>query len=260
MKYTYLPILFIFICVFILAAGCTQQAENPSTPVPTTAKPVETTRPLADTVKVSTNGTLGSFLTDSDGITLYFYAKDEKNNSTSACTGACAKLWPPFYEEKIVVKAPLKSSDFGVITRDDGSKQTTFKGLPLYYYLRDFEKGDVLGQGVNGAWVVADADGVVEVPKTVTTTAAKKTVTPTKTVTTTVTATGTVTVTVTETPEEDETPEVTSTVTKTPTATKTVSTTKTATMTVTQTSATEKPTVTATKTATTTTTTKSSSS
>jgi hypothetical protein len=48
----------------------------------------------------------------------------------------------------------MNTSDFGVITNSEGSKQTTYKQMPLYYYMNDTKRGDTNGQNVNKAWFV----------------------------------------------------------------------------------------------------------
>jgi len=45
------------------------------------------------------------------------------------------------------VPESLRTSDFATITRTDGSKQTTFKGWPLYFSSRDEAAGDIFGNG-----------------------------------------------------------------------------------------------------------------
>ena len=50
----------------------------------------------------------------------------------------------------------MKAEDFGTITREDGQKQTTFRGFPLYYWVNDKAAGDTLGQNVNSVWFVVD--------------------------------------------------------------------------------------------------------
>jgi plastocyanin len=50
----------------------------------------------------------------------------------------------------------LPASDIGSITRSDGSKQSTYKGYPLYYFVKDTEHGDTNGQNVNKVWFVID--------------------------------------------------------------------------------------------------------
>lgn len=105
----------------------------------------------AVTVKVDTNGGI-SYLTDSKGMTLYYFTKDVAG--TSVCTGGCLQLWPAFYSQDITVPSELSASDFGTITRQDGSKQTTYKGWPLYYFARDTKPGDMTGEDVAKVWFV----------------------------------------------------------------------------------------------------------
>lgn len=105
-------------------------------------------------VTVGTDEKLGNYLTDSRGMTLYYFDKDP--SGASVCSGQCLANWPAFHADSIVVPSGLKASDFGEITRDDGTKQTTFKGYPLYYFIKDKARGDVYGQGVQNIWYVVD--------------------------------------------------------------------------------------------------------
>ena len=50
----------------------------------------------------------------------------------------------------------MKAEDFGTITREDGKKQTTFRGYPLYYWVGDKAAGDTKGQGMGNVWHVID--------------------------------------------------------------------------------------------------------
>jgi predicted lipoprotein with Yx(FWY)xxD motif/plastocyanin len=103
-------------------------------------------------VKTGKNDTLGTFITDSKGMALYLYTKDTAN--VSVCKGNCEVAWPIFYTEHLPVMGDLKAIDFGTITREDGSKQTTYQGWPLYYYVKDVKAGDVTGQDVGKVWYV----------------------------------------------------------------------------------------------------------
>lgn len=47
------------------------------------------------------------------------------------------------------------AGDYVVITREDGSKQSAYKGKPLYYWAKDTKPGDVSGDGVKGVWHTA---------------------------------------------------------------------------------------------------------
>ncbi len=60
-----------------------------------------------------------------------------------------------YFREKVEAKDGLAAADFGTIKRADGKKQTTFKGMPLYYFIKDKKPGDTMGQGVKDAWSVA---------------------------------------------------------------------------------------------------------
>lgn len=110
-------------------------------------------------IQITANATFGNILTDGNGKTLYFFAKDA--NGSSACTGGCLSAWPVYYSASLSVGTGLNSSDFGTITRADGSKQTTFKGWPLYYYAVDSKAGDVKGDAADSIWFVARNDYAV---------------------------------------------------------------------------------------------------
>ena len=101
-------------------------------------------------VKSSPDGV--NYLTDAKGMTLYYYTKDA--DGQSACYGGCATAWPIFYAADISVSAPLQPADFGTITRTDGTKQTTYKGWPLYYWQKDSKPGDATGEGVGKVWYI----------------------------------------------------------------------------------------------------------
>jgi predicted lipoprotein with Yx(FWY)xxD motif len=105
------------------------------------------------TVKVASKQDVGSFLTDAKGMTLYTFKKDAPGKS--ACAGDCLTRWPIFYREKVAPTGGPKEADFGTITREDGKKQTTYKGLPLYYFAGDKAASETAGQGVKDVWVVA---------------------------------------------------------------------------------------------------------
>jgi predicted lipoprotein with Yx(FWY)xxD motif len=90
----------------------------------------------------------GTHLVDGKGMTLYVFDKD-KEVGKSACYGGCAKLWPPYAAEASHLDP---ASSLTVITRDDGTKQSAFKGKPLYYYAKDSHPGDANGEGVGKAW------------------------------------------------------------------------------------------------------------
>lgn len=112
--------------------------------------------PTENTIQLSANSTFGNIITDTEGNTLYFFSKDTKD--ISECNGGCADTWPVFYTKEVTLDEGLAATDFGVITRQDGSKQNTYKGWPLYYFADDANPGDTKGDGITSNWFVAKPD------------------------------------------------------------------------------------------------------
>ncbi|MDD9266662.1 hypothetical protein ACFPES_06410 [Paenibacillus sp. GCM10023248] len=105
-------------------------------------------------IAIGTKPDLGNYLTDANGMTLYYYDKDTKG--VSNCSGKCLEKWPAFYSDAISAPTGVNSADFGTLTRADGSLQTTYKGFPLYYWVDDKKMGDTTGQDVGHVWYVVD--------------------------------------------------------------------------------------------------------
>ena len=116
-------------------------------------------------VKLSTSSTLGSYLVDKDGYTLYIFANDF-NGRTSCLTG-CVALWPYFYAGELTqadLAAGLDIADFDTI-HVNGVPQTRYKSWPLYYYAPSAYSGNVKeapgqtgGEGLYNVWYVAKPD------------------------------------------------------------------------------------------------------
>lgn len=104
---------------------------------------------------------LGTYLVDDKGMTLYYFSKD--SGDTNSCQGKCLENWPVYYADNLKVPAELSATDFGVLTREDGKKQTTYKGWPLYYYIGDIKAGDTNGEGVNNVWFVVKAPSIAAI-------------------------------------------------------------------------------------------------
>jgi predicted lipoprotein with Yx(FWY)xxD motif len=106
-------------------------------------------------VKTAEKAGMGAFLVDGNGMTLYHFKNDSAGKSM--CSGSCIEKWPAYYAEKITTAPRLNTKDFGTIKRDDGKKQTTYKGQPLYYFAKDKKPGDTFGNGLGSVWQVAPA-------------------------------------------------------------------------------------------------------
>jgi len=110
-------------------------------------------------IVVLAHGSLGGYLTDSDGMTLYLFQPDPPGRST--CTGSCAQFRPPLLGVP-TAGSGLSARQLSTTTRDDGSQQVVYHGHPLYYYKGDTIAGQITGQGVNangGLWYLVDAAG-----------------------------------------------------------------------------------------------------
>jgi predicted lipoprotein with Yx(FWY)xxD motif len=89
-------------------------------------------------------------LVDSAGMTLYTFDKDAAGSGKSVCNGPCAKNWPPLH----AAASDHAAGNWSVIMRDDGSKQLTYKGKPLYLWIKDHKPGDKTGDGFKNVWHV----------------------------------------------------------------------------------------------------------
>ena len=113
------------------------------------------------TVKVR-KVSLGRILVNGKSQTLYLFEKDKKGKS--ACSGQCAKFWPPLLTKgKPKAGSGVKASLLGTTKRSDGTTQVTYNKHPLYRFKGDANKvGATKGEGLDafGArWYVVAAKG-----------------------------------------------------------------------------------------------------
>ena len=106
------------------------------------------------TVQVSKDASLGDILVDGKGMTLYLFTKDQAN--VTNCYDQCAVNWPPLLVAagKEAAAGQGVTGKLGVIDRTDGSRQVTYNGWPLYYYIKDTKAGDTTGQNVGQVWFI----------------------------------------------------------------------------------------------------------
>lgn len=135
--------------VALLLAGCDSSGSDP---------------PEEDTgaeVSVATNDSMGTYLADVDGVSLYLFTDTEGN--PVSCTGQCAEAWPPLITDgEPVASGSADESLLGTTERSDGSTQVTYNGWPLYYFVNDEGPGDVNGQGIEsfgGIWYLVTPTG-----------------------------------------------------------------------------------------------------
>jgi len=112
-------------------------------------------------IQLAEDAKFGKILTDADGKTLYFFSNDADGSST--CTGDCLVNWPVYYSADQTTDANVDKSEIGVITRADGSKQSTYNGWPLYYVKNDTQAKETKGDKFQNVWYVAKPDYTVMV-------------------------------------------------------------------------------------------------
>lgn len=133
------------------ATGTQQTAAQVAQPAQATTTATVTTKSLS----------LGKVLVNDKNLTLYLFLADK--STTSTCTGACAKTWPPLtVTGKPTGSGGVDAKKLGTSKRSDGSTQVTYNGHPLYRFAADTKPGNTRGQGLNafGAkWYVLGTDG-----------------------------------------------------------------------------------------------------
>lgn len=110
------------------------------------------------TVSITTEGALAPYLAGPNGHTLYVLTSDPPGQSL--CVDGCLVVWRPLMlSEGEPTAGPGVNGALGVIARDDGGRQVTYRGSPLYYFAGDREPGATGGQGIGDLWFVATPDG-----------------------------------------------------------------------------------------------------
>ena len=108
----------------------------------------------------TTSGSLGVYLVDGQGRTLYVFDVDPEGSS--GCYDACATAWPPLATNGDPTAAGgAVARELSTSTRTDGVTQVLYGGHPLYTYAQE-GAGQTTGQGLTqqgGTWWVVGIDG-----------------------------------------------------------------------------------------------------
>jgi predicted lipoprotein with Yx(FWY)xxD motif len=149
----------------VAACGSSSKSSSPPVTAASTAAPVTTVAPTPTTaaaaanVKVGTTS-LGSVLTDAQGLTLYRFDNDTTPGQSTCTTGVCATTWPA----ATVTGTPspgagVDAAKLSTFKRPDGTNQLQIDGHPLYRFAGDAAAGDTKGQGILGKWFAAGPTG-----------------------------------------------------------------------------------------------------
>jgi len=125
------------------------------TPVPTT--PAPTSSAVVSTASATVNGKMVTILTNTQGMTLYYFTNDTP--TTSACTASCLQNWPPlvFSGSGSPTSSMTLPGSLSVVTTPSG-QQVAYQGHLLYTFAGDTAAGQTNGEGKFGVWFVATSD------------------------------------------------------------------------------------------------------
>ena len=103
------------------------------------------------------NTSLGTVLTDSKGLTLYYFLP-EKNSTVGACTGGCLTIWPPLEVTGTPTAGSGVTGTLGTVAvtfNGAAATEVTYNGWPLHTFASDSAAGQTGGNGVMGQWFAA---------------------------------------------------------------------------------------------------------
>lgn len=115
--------------------------------------------------RVSIGATAADIVT-ANGRTVYRLEGDDHDPPAVRCVDDCIVTWPPLLLDggaPTLVGVP--ATDVAVLVREDGNRQVTLGGWPLYFFDGDTNPGDLRGEGLAGNWSVVTADGKPVVKK-----------------------------------------------------------------------------------------------
>ena len=112
---------------------------------------------IIKTASATVQGQSVTILTNAQGLTLYYFKPDTA--TTSACTGGCAKAWPPLLMtgSGTPTAATTLSGTLTAVSSGNGN-QVEYNGHLLYNFSGDTAPGQTNGEGIGGNWFVATSD------------------------------------------------------------------------------------------------------
>jgi predicted lipoprotein with Yx(FWY)xxD motif len=164
LKRSFMLALSVFIVMFIAACGTTTEggpygSSSTNPPAPTTAGSSSST--VIQTATVTVKGQSEMVLTNTQGLTLYYFTEDSAMQPT--CSGSCAQMWHPL----LFAGSGIPSSSTPLagklsIQMDANGSQVEYNGHPLYTFSGDTAPGQTNGEGLFGMWFVATPNLAVQ--------------------------------------------------------------------------------------------------
>lgn len=132
----------------------------PAKTVTSTPAPAPSEEPRHGRIVTTADSAYGPMLFDRSGQAIYLFARE--TTSTPECYRTCAAAWPPVIAQGVPQGGgSVRSHLLGTTSRRDGSRQVTYDGHPLYFYVHD-GKHEVLCHNVSefgGLWLVVTPGG-----------------------------------------------------------------------------------------------------
>ena len=132
----------VMVAAMLLAAPAANAHEEAPPPPPKKEAPAVPIK-FAETKR-------GTVLADSNGMTLYYFDRDD-SGTQSTCNGKCTEKWIPLK----AVDDSKPQGDFTVMVRNDKSKMWAYRNRPLYTSHDDTAPGDANGFDPSNLWHIA---------------------------------------------------------------------------------------------------------
>ena len=162
-KRTFLAAIGLVLVMVVSACGSTTSTGSTASTPTAAATPTTTASTSAiQTAQATVKGKATTILTDAQGKTLYYFTPDAP--AKLACTGGCAKVWPPllFTGSGTPTGSTSLPGKLSVLNGANGA-QVEYSGYLLYTYSGDTAPGQTNGEGLFGKWYVATPDLAVYV-------------------------------------------------------------------------------------------------
>jgi predicted lipoprotein with Yx(FWY)xxD motif len=96
-------------------------------------------------------GADGYGLVDREGLTLYTFEGDARDDQQACLGESCGNHWKPLFASELIHGV----GDFSLVSRSDGRRQWAYKGKPLYTFDGDLVPGTAMGKVLDKRWQVA---------------------------------------------------------------------------------------------------------
>lgn len=152
--------LFALLAVFAVILAACAPAATPATTPSVAQPPTGQTGSTGSipTIDVATDPTLGKYLVDNAGKTLYVLTKDAPD--ASSCDASCQANWPPLLTSGTPKAGPgVDASLISYTALSGGEKIVTYDHRPLYYKSTDQKVGEKTGEAFNNVWFVVSPAG-----------------------------------------------------------------------------------------------------